>query len=90
MLHGWVRQRLEQVSPGSVNRDIAVIKVMFKMAFEWGYLDQHPLALFPALSVRQRARQRLEVSEFRHLVEAMPNQTLAAYVAILGAWPKSS
>ncbi len=49
-----------------------------------GYLDQHPLALFPVLPVRQRAQQSLEVSEFRLLIEAMPNPTLAAYVAILG------
>ena len=32
----------------------------------------------------QKAKQSLEVSEFRHLVEAMLSPTLAAYVAILG------
>jgi len=83
-LHGWVKRRVQEVRPATVNRDIAAIKAMFRRAFEWGYLEHHPLTLFPLLPVRQKAHRILEVEEFRHLVDSMPNITIAAYLAVLG------
>ena len=44
MLEGYKRDRVnKRTKPGTINRDLDVIKNMFKKAVEWGYLRNNPL-----------------------------------------------
>jgi len=83
-LHNYVQKRSREVSPASVNRDIACAKKLFSYAFEIGIVEHHPLFRFPLLAEREKARRILTVEEFHLLVDQMPNTVLSAYVAILG------
>lgn len=83
-LYRYVELRAREVSPGTVNRDVACIKSMFSHAVEVGKIEAHPLVRFPMLPVDEISRPLLTVEEFRRLVESMDRLPLAAMTALMG------
>jgi integrase len=41
---GWILDRLEVASPGTVKRDLATLRRMLNLAIEWGYVATNPAA----------------------------------------------
>jgi len=83
-LYKYVERRAREVSPGTVNRDIACIKSMFSYALEFGIIQAHPLVRFPMLPVDEISRPLLMVSEFHQLVESMDRLPIAVMVVLMG------
>ncbi len=83
-LYMYVERRAREVSPGTVNRDVACIKSMFSYALELGIIEAHPLVKFPMLPVDEISRPPLAIKEFRQLVESMDRLPIAVMVALMG------
>ncbi|MCH8820746.1 MAG: site-specific integrase [Acidobacteria bacterium] len=83
-LYKYVELRAREVSPGTVNRDVACIKSMFSYAVELGKIEGHPLVKFPMLPVDEISRPLLTVEKFRHLVRSMDRVPISAMVALMG------
>ena len=69
-LHSYVAARSQEVTPATVNRDIAAIKKMFSYALDCGVIDAHPLTKFPMLRERKKVFKPITLEQFRALVEA--------------------
>lgn len=76
-LHIFVQKRLAEVTPSTVNKDIAALRKMFSFAVEVAAVDRHPLVRFPMVKVQETARRILTVSEFHALVGAMDREVWA-------------
>ena len=83
-LYRYVELRAREVSPGTVNRDVACIKAMFSYAVEFGKIEAHPLVKFPMLPVDEISRPLLTVEKFRHLVRSMDRVPISVMVALMG------
>lgn len=83
-LHGYIQERVLQVSPSTVNKDIIACKRMFSYAAEVGAIPSNPLIRFPSLRIQERALRIPTAEEFRALVDAMPDPALCALIAIIG------
>lgn len=84
LLHKYVRIRTQEVSPGTVNRDIAAISKMFSYALECGLVETHPLVKFPKLKQPEKSFQPISLLQFHALVEVMPEKSLQALIAVMG------
>ena len=84
--HHFVSIRSREVAPATVNRGLAVIKNMFTFAVEYEYVPSHPLVRFRMLPEEEKALRVLTLEEYWRLVDAVAsvNQTVGAYVALLG------
>ena len=82
-LHAFVAERTKQVSPATVNRDIAAIRKMFSYALESGVIDAHPLVRFPMLREMKKAFKPITLQQFRDLV-ATADPGIQAMLAIMG------
>ena len=83
-LHEFVKKRIDEVSAGTVNKDIATIKKMFSFALEMGVIDVHPLVRFPILKVQEVSRPVMTVEEFHRLVKSMDRLDVSVMVAVMG------
>jgi integrase len=83
-VHDFVRQRLKEVAPGTVNRSVGVLKNMLSFALENELIDQHPLIRFRMHREEPKAIRVLKISEERRLIDSIDDPTIASYVAILG------
>ena len=82
-LHSYVAARVKEVTPATVNRDIAALRKMFSYAIECGLIDAHPLTKFPMLRERKKAFKPITLQQFRALVEAA-DPGIQAMLAIIG------
>jgi len=67
--HAYIRTRSREVSPATINRDIAALKKMLSHARECGVIESHPLAGFRMLKEPQKPVQVISMAEYRHLIE---------------------
>ena len=61
LLHKYVRIRKQEVSSGTVTRDIAAISKMFTYALECSLIDNHPLVKFPKLKEPEKVFQPISL-----------------------------
>lgn len=84
--HEFIALRSREVSPATVNRNLAVLKNMMTFALEREYIEAHPLLRFRMLPEEKRALRVMALEEERCLVESVASfdPTIGAYIAILG------
>ncbi len=84
--HRFVAVRGREVSPATVNRNLAVLKSMLTFALERECIDVHPLSRFRLLPEERTALRVMSLDDERELVEAVAahDLTVGAYVALLG------
>jgi integrase len=78
-------RRLESVSQSTLNRELNTIKSMFKMALEWGYLEESPAKTVKWLRTpREHPRYLTEedATKFLKAAKESDNQHLYAIVAV--------
>ena len=59
----WKAERRKEVKPGTVNRQLTVIKHMFKMAIEWGLTTSNPASAVKRFPVNDQRTRFLAVEE---------------------------
>jgi integrase len=84
--HEFIAARSKEVSPASVNRNVAVLKNMLTFALEREYIETHPLLRFRMLPEEKRALRVLSLEEERCLVESIAScdPVIGAYATVLG------
>lgn len=85
----WRNQRLLEVSPATVRREITVIKAMYKVAInEWLWLKESPLTNLKLPKAPPARDRRISLLEQQKLLETMnfseikPPQMIKDYVAL--------
>ena len=59
----WKAERRKEVKPGTVNRQLTVIKHMFRMAIEWGLTTNNPASAVKRFPVNDQRTRFLGVEE---------------------------
>jgi len=70
MVENYKVGRKAEVSPATVNREIACLKTLFSKAVEWGRLETSPAARVKKLKEPPARERIMDVAETRRLVEA--------------------
>ena len=78
-------RRKRPVTPGTVNRDLACLKVLFRKAVEWGHLEVSPTDSVKMLKEIPNAPRLLESEEVTHLLEEMPDHQKALIATVVYA-----
>jgi len=67
--------RLRSVSKSSTNREMALLKVMFNLAIDWGFVSENPLRRVKMFSEKDNLKERVlsEDEEARLLAAAAPH-----------------
>ena len=66
-------KRKTEVSPATVNRDLAFLKTMFNKAVEWGRLESSPVTNVKKFKEPNSKERILNVSEMARLIDAANN-----------------
>jgi len=66
-------KRKTEVSPATVNRDLAFLKTMFKKAVEWGRLESSPVTNVKKFKEPNSKERTLNASEMARLIDAATN-----------------
>jgi integrase len=70
MLEKYKAERLEKVSPATVNRELACLKHMYTKAIEWGYVKANPVKTVKLLKEPPGRLRYLRVDEVEKLLQA--------------------
>jgi len=67
--------RLRSVSKSSTNREMALLKVMFNLAIDWGFVSENPLRKVKMFSEKDNLKERIlrEDEETRLLANSAPH-----------------
>jgi integrase len=65
-------QRMKEVKPATVNRNLAVLKHLFNTAVDWGFLYENPARGVKPLRVKNRGLRYLDTEEVSRLINASP------------------
>jgi integrase len=68
-MEDYKRQRLAEVQPATVNRELNTIKNLFRKAVEWGYIAQSPTAEVKKIKTAKQPFRFLAHEEIDRLVE---------------------
>jgi len=76
----WKSDRRKDVKPGTVNRQLTVIKHMFKVAVEWGLTTVNPAAPVKRLPVDDQRTRFLTEDEIQNLLKACEEQITSPWL----------
>jgi len=68
-VENYKRERLFQVKPATVNRDLACLKTIFSKAVEWGKVKENPVKRVKLLRVNNIRVRYLETEEMANLLK---------------------
>lgn len=85
MIEEYITRRLDQdnVTNATVNRHLACIKTMFKMAVRWGYVTRSPAEAVKTLKETPRVPRALSDSEIAALLDDLPEHAGALAITAL-------
>jgi len=61
-------ERIKEVSPASVNRELSCLKTMFNKAIDWGYTSENPLRQIKLFKENNERVRFLNTEEFKSLL----------------------
>lgn len=73
------------VKAGTVNRDIACLKILFRKAVEWGHLEESPARRIKTFKELPNPPRLLEPNEIAHLMEHIPEHLKALIACVVYA-----
>jgi site-specific recombinase XerD len=76
----WKAERRKQVKPNTVNRQLTVIKHMFKMAVEWGLTTDNPASAVKRFPVNDQRTRFLTVEEVPAFLQACEEQLTSPWL----------
>ena len=68
MIEKFKAQRMKEVSPARVNRNLACLKCMFNRAIEWGKAEENPVKKIKLLKENNKRLRYLDREEFDRLL----------------------
>lgn len=85
MIEKYITERIEEVSPQTVNKEIKCLKLVLNKAIEWGKLDKNPVAKVRFLREPQRKLRFLDVDEIKRLINTCPPQLKSVVITALNS-----
>ena len=79
----WKGERGKEIKPGSVNRQLTVIKHMFKMAIEWGMTLTNPASAVKRLPVNDQRTRFLTGDEIQAILKTCESQITSPWLTPL-------
>jgi len=76
----WKADRRKKVKPGTVNRQLTVIKHMFRMAIEWGFTTNNPASAVKRFPVNDQRTRFLGVEEVPRFLNACAEQLTSPWL----------
>ena len=76
----WKRDREKQVQRSTVNRELTVLKHMFKMGVKWGLMPSNPAASVSPFPVQEGRFRYLSEDEIPALLEACEKQVTSPWL----------
>jgi integrase len=76
----WKAERRKEVKPNTVNRQLTVIKHMFKMAVEWGLTTNNPASAVKRFLVNDQRTRFLTVEEVPAFLQACEKQLTSPWL----------
>jgi site-specific recombinase XerD len=76
----WKAERRKEVKPGTVNRQLTVIKHMFRMAVEWGLTTSNPASPVKRFPVNDQRTRFLAVEEVPTFLKACEQQLTSPWL----------
>ena len=83
-------KRKTEVSPATVNRDLAFLKTMFNKAVEWGRLESSPVANVKKFKEPNSKERILNASEMTRLIDAANNHLKPVLIIALNTGMRRS
>jgi integrase len=79
----WKAERRNKVKPGTVNRELTVIKHMFRKAIEWGMTTTNPATAVKRLPVNDQRTRFLTEAEIQNLLLACEKEITSPWLLSL-------
>jgi integrase len=76
----WKAERSKKVKPNTVNRQLTVIKHMFRKAIEWGLSTSNPAASVKRFPVNDQRTRFLTADEIQKLLEGCESQVTSPWL----------
>jgi integrase len=76
----WKTERRKEVKPGTVNRQLTVIKHAFRMAVQWGMTAHNPASSVKRLPVNDQRTRFLTAQEILELLKACEAQIVSPWL----------
>lgn len=83
MVEKFKAERMKEVSPARVNRNLACLKCMFNRAIEWGKAKENPVKKIKMLKENNKRLRYLEKEESERLVNACKEHLRPIVIAAL-------
>ncbi len=83
MVEKYKAERLKEVTPATINRELSCLKHMYTVAIEWGYLNTNPTKSVKKLKEPPGRLRYLNPSEADALIEACPDHIRSIVVTAL-------
>jgi integrase len=72
LIEKYKQQRIEKISPSTVNKELIALRHLFNKAILWGYLHDNPAQEVDKLRVKQKSIRFLTVDEIGKLLSTSP------------------
>jgi integrase len=76
----WKTERRKEVKPGTFNRQLTVIKHMFRMAIEWGLTTNNPASAVKRFPVNDQRTRFLGVEEVPRFLNTCEEQLTSPWL----------